>query len=139
MFDIITHDNEPAVNHVTTVGPLKNIFTAATPNITTAVREDSYIQHNRGTDDEVTVFPRANHVICEDTGKVLQYRALRQGKDKTVWTNGFCIEHKDGMTKREQILFFSSNVAKYHKVEKPHTSKLCVIYVPTKKKLTGSA
>jgi hypothetical protein len=81
----------PIVNHVTTVGPEKNIFTAPTPNITTTVREDSYIQHNRAT-DEITVIPRANHVICEETGKVLQYRALRQGKDKTVWTNGFCNE-----------------------------------------------
>eukprot|EP00978_Attheya_sp_CCMP212_P025273 scaffold80937_cov51-Attheya_sp.AAC.2 len=81
----------PSINHVTTVGPADNIFTAPTSNITTTVREDSYIQHNRAT-DEITVIPRANHVICKKTGKVLQYRALRQGKDKTVWTNGFCNE-----------------------------------------------
>jgi len=78
-------------NHVATVVPPDTTYKGKTPDITTTVRKDYYIQHNH-VSGQVTVIPRANHVICEDTGKTLEYRALRQGKHKKVWTGGMCNE-----------------------------------------------
>jgi hypothetical protein len=49
-------------------------------NITKKVRKDYYIVQNHQT-GEVVLLPKANRVICPDTEKVQEYRALCQGKD----------------------------------------------------------
>jgi hypothetical protein len=74
-----TRNRQSRANHVTTVKPGRQALLQP-QNITKRVREDYYIVHNHQT-DEVVLLPKVNHVICPDTGKVQEYRALRQGKD----------------------------------------------------------
>ena len=54
-------------------------------------REEYYLERNK-INDTVTVHPRANHVHCETTGRILQYRELIKRDNKELWEEAMCRE-----------------------------------------------
>lgn len=54
-------------------------------------KEEYFLVRNK-TDDTVTVHPQANHVHCEKTGRILQYRDLIQRENKIMWEDAMCRE-----------------------------------------------
>ena len=79
------------VNHVTTFNNTPKMFKMDTADTSKTHIGSYYIAHTESKKDTIAVEPLANHINCETTGKILEYRDL-VNMDASVWANSMCNE-----------------------------------------------
>ena len=68
--------------------PLDQAPTRLTGAVQYIIAKEDYLLARDDANDTITVVPRANHIHCEVTGKILEYRHLIKLQNKERWEVG---------------------------------------------------